>query len=254
MILLMLAGRAHVCIAFVAITTTNLPAIFVLVRRWLRPWLPSLPQTRRSGTAAAAAAAAGPGPSPGPDTHVSDKPQKAGVSSSRSRTKSIYGSGGVLVGYVAAPFARKPTASLTPSLGRRGTAASSSSVASREPILDRVSTAQQDGARSSRSSRSSRGRSSSRSISNHRNNNSSSKNSPSRARSTSRSSRSTSLGSRVGDGAERGIRKQVDIVIVEEALKEIGLLRQRSDRALQDVERDAGQKPLPRLPDEVYKW
>lgn len=64
--------------AFVAIVTTNLPAIFVLVRRWLRPWLPSLLQTRRAADGVVASALTG---------INNNNLQNARLS--RSRTKSI---------------------------------------------------------------------------------------------------------------------------------------------------------------------
>lgn len=62
---------------------------------------------------------------------------------------------------------------------------------------------------------------------------------------------------RRGEGG--GIRKQVDIVVVEEALQELGMAVRRAERlerqnAEVDVERDATEKPLPSLPDQVYRW
>lgn len=65
---------------------------------------------------------------------------------------------------------------------------------------------------------------------------------------------------RRGEGG--GIRKQVDIIVVEEALQELGMAVRRAERldrqheAAMDVERDAAatQKPLPSLPDQVYRW
>lgn len=202
---------------FVAIATTNLPAIFVLVRRWLRPWMPlALRTTANSGSRS-----------------VSMK--KTGTSfSMRSRKKgsALYGSEGGFVGYVtsgrrslhiAKDNELQPLPGAAHPISLDSVTSPRKSASSHEGILSHVSaSSEREHASSLRRSESSR---------------------------RSRNSQAPSL----------RIRKQVDIVVVEEALNELGV-RQNPARLSSlnlefgtDRERDARSKPLPSLPGPVYK-
>lgn len=203
-----------------------MPAIFVLLRRWLRRWLPSsITANDTLTTSLREISAVGGG----------------GGGLFGARNKEAHKSGATLTGLTASSDTKTSKPSPILSLKRSRTV---SSMASQEYMLTSVSTGKgRDDDASIRGGKGDEGCSSSR-VSGHHND-----------VFQGRGRRSDSL-SRVESG---GIRKQVDIVVVEEALQELGMAVRRAERlerenAEVDVERDATEKPLPSLPDQVYRW
>lgn len=210
---------------FVAIATTNLPAIFVLVRRWLRPWMPSLLQTANSGTRSVSVSVAKAG-------HRFSA-RSRGRGRGQGKVSALYGSDGAFVGYVssgrrsqhvAGDHGKRPPPAAPPSFPLLSAASGRKSASSQEGSLDRHVPA-----------------------------------GPGREHATL-PRRSDSLGRGGGSGVPlTGIRKQVDIVVVEEALDELGVRRDparlhKFDFEFgKDVEKDAGSKPLPSLPAPVHQ-
>lgn len=223
---------------FVAIATTNLPAIFVLLRRWLKPLQSLQSLLRRGGRGERRHGAAGAGTD--------------GTKESGAKHAAIYGSDGTFVGYVSS--GRKShivgggdggggsdgeSPGEESSIKRTTTISSGrkSVTSSQEYILTPLSSRRgpRDGTGSSQGD------------------DSNSSGIGSRLDSLKRSGSSASDLPRIPMG---GIRKQVEIMVVAEALQELGahpghrdMFEREADR---DVERDAGPQPLPGLPGPVH--